>query len=178
MAKKKNKISVLSKYKPAYDQIVRKMMSNGATGYEVSQTLGITQTTFYHWVNKHESFGSAYRLGGVAADKRVEVSLYEKAVGYKWQEEVKTKEYDETGKEIEKVTTIEKSAPPDNSAIFFFLKNRRGDKWKDKHEMVVHHNVTITNDSDLYRLANEHIDAIEADYAEITAPTPAIPKQE
>jgi hypothetical protein len=109
----------------------------------------------------------AFKLGGPIADNRVAVSLYEKAVGYKWEEEIKTTEFNEVGEEVEKITTIQKQIPPDNSAMFFYLKNRRPREWKDKVEITVNQNLNIVSDAELYQLVADS-QAIEGEYREVT----------
>jgi predicted DNA-binding transcriptional regulator AlpA len=160
---------VRSSYTPAYASLARKMMMNGATTTEVAAALQVSVPTLYTWMHNHTEFANAFKLGGPVADSRVEISLYEKAVGYKWQEEVKTKEFDEQGNEIEKVTTVNKQMPPDNSSMFFYLKNRRPNRWKDKVEINVSHNLAIVSDAELYQLIADNR-AIETEYEEVKSP--------
>ena len=153
-------------YSVAYPSIARKMMMNGATTTEVASALQVSVPTLYKWMHKYDEFAAAFKLGGPIVDNRVEVSLYEKAVGYKWEEEVISKEYDENGEEVEKVTKVQKQIPPDNSAMFFFLKNRRPNKWKDKVEITINQNLNLVSDAELYQLVADNR-VIDGEFTEV-----------
>ena len=153
------------KFQPAFIQIAKDYMMSGCTQYEVAKKLGVTEQTLYYWCREHPEFKQALRVGFEEADNRVEISLYEKAVGYKWQEEIKTKKIDENGNPIEETTLIDKQLPPDNSAIFFWLKNRRGHRWKDKHEVTVNHNLNVLTTTDLNNLISASI--LDGNFQEI-----------
>ena len=89
--------------------------------------------------------------------QRGELSLFQKAVGYRWVEEVKTKTFNEVGEEVEEVTQITKQLPPDTTSIAFWLKNRRSHRWKDKHEVTINQNINIVNSNDLHQLVHQTI---------------------
>jgi hypothetical protein len=71
------------------------------------------------------------------ADERVERSLYQRAVGYE-QEEVKI--FMPGGAEDPVYAPFRAKIAPDVTAGIFWLKNRRGDSWRDKHD--VEHGIT------------------------------------
>ena len=139
-------------YHPKYADIARKLIGAGGTGYELRKALRIGQETYYRWFGEHPEFRDACRFGSQQADNRSEMTLFELANGYKYEEEVISKDFDEQGNEIEKVTVVEKQVPPNIAAIKFLLINRRGNKWKEKQEVTHNHNVTIVDDASLYQI--------------------------
>ena len=149
-------------YRPEYCRIAQKLIAGGSTQFEVSQDLGIAETTLYKWCSEYPEFALALRGGFEIADNRVEHALFSKATGHKWVEEVKSKTINDEGEEVEEVTQISKQLPPDNSAIFFWLKNRRAHKWKDKHEITVNQNITVVNSQELNQLIADHM--IDGDF--------------
>ncbi|MFC6324030.1 helix-turn-helix domain-containing protein [Companilactobacillus baiquanensis] len=60
-----------------------------------------------------------------------------------------------------KLGIIEKDVPPDTTAAIFWLKNRKPDDWRDKHEtelsggLNVHNPYANLTDEELKKLANE-----------------------
>ena len=157
-----NRGNTTTLYRPEYCRLVQKLMAAGATQFEVSQDLGVSEQTLYRWCNDYPEFAKSLRAGFEKADDRVELALLSKATGYKWVEEVKSKTINEVGEEVEEVTQITKQIPPDNSAIFFWLKNRRGHRWKDKHEVTINNNVNIVTSNDLTQLVSQHM--MEGEY--------------
>lgn len=74
-------------------------------------------------------------------DIEVENALYKRAVGYEYQET--TIEIDDEGKKKVKKTT--KQMAPETLAIIFFLKNRKPEDWRDKREVEVKGEISMTN---------------------------------
>lgn len=111
-----------------------KLCALGATDDEMADFFGVHRSTLYRWKLDHPDFCDAIKTAKEAADERVERSLYQKATGYTVTEQqaVKIK----TGKDSEAVETVEveRHVPADTTAAIFWLKNRRKDQWKDKHE--------------------------------------------
>lgn len=156
-----------SKFRIEHIDKVREIMKGGATRHQIINELGITKNTLYTWMHRYPDFARAIRAGDDICDNLVELSLYEKAVGYTWSETVRNKVFNEQGEEVEEVTEIEKQLPPDNSAMIFWLKNRRSHKWKDRHEVTVTQNVNIVTSSELQQLVAQTIDA---EYKDVTPP--------
>jgi len=153
-------------YRPEYVNIAKKIMRTGATTLELAKDLGVAQSTLFDWCRVHEDFALALRAGNDLADNRMELSLFEKGIGYKWTEKVKSKKLDENGCEVEEITEIDKQLPPDNSAMFFWLKNRRGHRWKDRHEVTVNHQMNIVTTNQLENLIATHTS--DGEYIDVT----------
>ena len=151
----KNRSKTLG-YRPEFANITRRLLKFGLTKYEIARDFGVDSIVLLKWAADHPDFADALTVDTDSAVDRVEAALIEKAVGYKWKEQVKSKKIDEDGNEIEEVTFIEKQLPPDNSAMFFLLKNRRSHKWKDKHEVTFNHNVTMVSTNELQQMLAQY----------------------
>lgn len=117
-----------TEYKPKFVDKVQRACANGATIFEIAQMLGVTRTTIYKWMAAHDEFANAIEVGRELADRRVEVSLYERAVGYSY-EAVKIMQYE--GSPV--IVPYVEHVPPDVGAIKHWVANRMPDKWRD-HE--------------------------------------------
>lgn len=116
-------------YKPDYATKAKLLASLGATDLEVSQFFEVSLRTIHRWKVDHEEFREALQLGKDEADRKVEESLYRRAVGYTFDSE-KVLVVD---KEIQRIETVE-HVPPDTKAAMFWLQNRRPGIWRDtKH---------------------------------------------
>lgn len=122
-------------YKDEYAAQARKLCELGATDIELADFFGVSVSTIYRWKHSESAFCEAVIVGKDALDDRVERSFYNRAVGYSFDSE---KVFNYQG-EIVRAKTRE-HVPPDPGAALNWLKNRRGDKWRDKHE--VEHSAT------------------------------------
>jgi len=119
------KVGRPSDYDPKiHPQIVGKLASEGKTVLEMSEVIGIDDSTFYDWQNAHPEFAEAVKAGKAQPDDEIEEALYRRAKGF-------------TYKEKSPLGTHEKVALPDTKAITFWLKNRRPEKWRDREEIVL-----------------------------------------
>ena len=117
---------------------------DGLTDEQIAKNVGISRETLYQWKNKYTDISDALKKGKEVVDIQVENALLKRALGYSYTE---TKV--ENGPDGKKVTKTVKEVLPDTTAQIFWLKNRRGNKWKDKQD--VEHSgqiggVTIIND--------------------------------
>ncbi len=120
----------------------RKLCQLGATDYELADFFEVTVRTIHRWKHAHPAFNEALKAGKDAADDRVERSFYNRAVGYSYDSE---KIFHYQG-DITRADCVE-HVPPDPSAAFNWLKNRRPDQWRDRQER--HHTGHIaTNPED------------------------------
>lgn len=105
----------------------------GATIPELAQFFKVSEGTIVYWQSISEEFSLALKLGRDASDERVVRSMYAKALGFE-----KTIEEEVQGKDGE-VRTIRKKIyiPPSDTAAIFWLKNRRKNEWRDRHEYEV-----------------------------------------
>lgn len=120
-----------SKFKTEYIAQAQKLCKLGATDNEVADFFGVDVRTLYRWKNESDEFCQSLKVGKAEADERVERSLFSRALGYE-HPEVDIRVVD---KEIIQ-TPIVKYYPPDTTAAIFWLKNRRPEEWRDRHEVT------------------------------------------
>jgi len=53
---------------------------------QIAGVLGISEETFYQWKKRDKEFRQALELGEIGADTKVVQALYEKAIGYEYEE--------------------------------------------------------------------------------------------
>ncbi len=118
-----------SPYQEKFAEQGKLLAKLGATDLEISQFFGVALRTIHRWKIEHPEFREALEMGKDEADKKVEDSLYRRAVGYTFDSE----KIVVVDKELQRVETIE-HVPPDTKAAMFWLQNRRPGIWRDtKH---------------------------------------------
>lgn len=131
-----------SKYKPEFVKQAAKLCALGATDAQVADFFEVSVSTVSLWKVEHAEFSEALKVAKEEADKRVEHSLYQRAMGY---------EHDEVDIRVVagklKITPIRKHYPPDTTACIFWLKNRKPAEWRDKveHEHSGKMSVTLSD---------------------------------
>lgn len=107
---------------------------DGLTDKVIAQEkIGIAEATFCRWKKQSESIRTALKKGKTPVDVKVENSLLKRALGYEVEETV-TEIYDVDGERRRHVKKIKKHIPGDTTAMIYWLKNRRPDKWRDRQE--------------------------------------------
>lgn len=131
-----------SEYRDEYVEQAAKLCDLGATDEEMANFFGVSARTLYRWKLEHDDFCQAIKAAKANADERVERSLYQKATGYDYTEQQAIKVKVEQYKEEVEVVDVRRHAPADTTAAIFWLKNRRRNDWRDKHE--VEHSGDVT----------------------------------
>ena len=112
---------------------------DGLIDEQIAANIGITRGTLYEWKKKYPDISDALKKNKNIADIEVENALYKRALGYR---------YEETTIEIHKVEKsvkkTRKEMPPDVLACFFWLKNRKSDTWRDKQEIEIKGDISIS----------------------------------
>jgi hypothetical protein len=145
-----------SSYKPEFAKQVAHFARLGATDQEVADFFEVDVRTIYRWKHDHDEFCQALKAGKDVADDRVERSLYQRAVGYE-QEEVKI--FMPAGAESPVYAPYRAKIPADVTAGIFWLKNRRGEEWRDvKH---IDGRQQVTHRYDLDSLGDEKLNELE-----------------
>lgn len=149
---------------------IHEWCTQGLTNDVISDKLGISEATWYEYMNEHPTLAELVKLGKSVMDSQVENSLLRAALGFEF-EEVKTIiEEDKNGKKKTRVEKVKRYQPPNPTAMIFWLKNRKKDEWNDRRELIVD---TKENEEERKRLFLEMIDeevsdgVLEADYIEI-----------
>lgn len=118
-----------SQYKQEYAEQAKLLCEKGLTDIEIAEVFGVHVVTMYRWQAKYPELRNALKVGKAECDDRVERSLYHRAIGYTFKSE---KVFQHQGK-IVRTATVE-HVPPDSTAMIFWLKNRRKEEWRDRHE--------------------------------------------
>ena len=98
---------------------------DGLTDEQIAKNMGIAPDTLYEWKKRFPEITESLKKGKEVVDFEVENALLKSAMGYSY-DEIK---FDERGNEIGRTR---KNVPPNPTALIFWLKNRRPDKWRDK----------------------------------------------
>ena len=119
-------------YRPEYADLAYKFCLLGASDARLAEMFEVCIATIHNWKLQYPDFLDALRKGKEIADAEVAHALYHRALGYKAPED----DIRVVGGEIVITPTL-KHYPPDTSAATLWLKNRQGDKWRDKIEQEV-----------------------------------------
>lgn len=144
------KIGRPSQYKPEFATQAEKLCRLGATDLELANFFEVTTVTIWRWAHTHDAFCNALKTGKEACDERVERSLYHRAVGYS-HDAVKIFMPANASKPI--YAPFVEHVPPDVGAASLWLRNRRGEAWRDKQEHVHTFKAEQMTDDDLARIA-------------------------
>ena len=116
----------------------------GATAEEIAEAFGVSKRTVIRWTWNSDgtltSFGEALQSGREAADARVVKKLFERCMGYDFEEEQRIIEVGKDGtNKIGSIKTVKKHVPPDTMAIMYWLNNRsrRTGEWSQRQEVDV-----------------------------------------
>ena len=116
---------------------------DGLTDDQIAHNMGISRATLYEYKKNYPEISDALKRGKEVVDILVENALLKRALGYEYQETVEeifeTPDIvDVNGKPRQRkhIKRVTKVALPDTTAMIFWLKNRRPDVWRDKHEIV------------------------------------------
>lgn len=137
------KVGAKGKYAEKAPEIL-KYVSQGYSNKDAAEKAGISQETFYTWLETKSEFSESFKEAKKQGDKvrinSVESALLDIARGFEY-EEVKT-EYESqlnpaTGKyepTIKKQVRTKKRVVPNSEAIKFFLTNKAPEEWKNRIE--------------------------------------------
>lgn len=106
--------------------LIRKWRTQGKTIKQVTEMMGVDPRTFRSWRNKYPEFNEALEVGQEVAVSRVEQSLFKRACGYEYTEEV----YELVEGEMRLVREYHKHMPADVKAMLHFLFNRDPKNWR------------------------------------------------
>jgi hypothetical protein len=118
-----------SKFRPEFREQASRLSALGATDREMAEFFKVAESTFNLWKLQQPGFSESLKQGKDVADKRVEQSLYRRAMGYS-HDEVHITNYQGYITQ----TPIVKHYAPDTTACIFWLKNRKPEEWRDRIE--------------------------------------------
>lgn len=133
-----------SAYKEEYVQLVENYSLLGATDKEMADFFGVTERTLNQWKKDYPEFLQSLKKGKNIADANVASKLYNRAIGYDYEEkhfETKPSKKD-APPELVEAKRIKKHVPADTTAAIFWLKNRQPEKWRDRKEVDANVNLS------------------------------------
>lgn len=118
---------------------------------QIAHNMGIAERTFTEWKDRFPAISAALKRGKAPVDIEVENALLKSALGHKVtiKKPIKVKKVQmKVGEGRIETETIEYAEeevyiPPNSVAQIFWLKNRRPDLWRDRHENDV--NIVTAN---------------------------------
>ena len=99
---------------------------DGLSDEQIAHNIGIRRETLWDWKKKHDNISNSLKKGKEVVDFLVENALLKNALGFKYEENVVTREG--------VIVNVEKYQAPNTVAQIFWLKNRKPDKWRDRIE--------------------------------------------
>lgn len=109
----------------------KKLCRLGATDREIADFFEVDTTTIWRWAHRHVEFCNALKAGKDACDDRVERSLYHRSIGYSYDA---VKIFMPANAPAPVYAPFVEHVPPDVGAASLWLRNRRGDTWRDKQQ--------------------------------------------
>lgn len=112
--------------------VAKTLSQLGATDLEVAQAFDVNIRTIHRWKLNHSEFREALEVGKDLANKRVEESLYKRAVGYT----IDTEKVIVVQGEVHRIEIME-HYPPDVKACEIWLRNRDPENWRTPTNLKV-----------------------------------------
>ena len=130
---------------------------DGLTDEQIASKIGIAARTFYEWLYRFPQIKQALKEGKAPVDTDVENTLLKTALGYSYtiKEPVKIKVEKMKpgiGRVVEEhVQMIEREihVPPNVTAMIYWLKNRRPDRWRDRPMETINNNEPVRIEIDV-----------------------------
>lgn len=128
------------KYNPAYhDDWAWSLAIKGATDQDIADAFHVSRRTIIRWRQTYPSFNTACQSGKEVADAKVKKSLFERAVGFEYQEKESVIDVDpRTGEQKPvRVRTLTKKAVPDTMAQMYWLNNRCREEFSQTQKVTL-----------------------------------------
>lgn len=124
--------------------LLKSWAMDGLTDEQIADRMDISRTTLYDWKRKYPDISDALKRGKDVYDGEAEQALFKSGLGY-YVEEVETYITETNGVQTKKIKKNKKWIPSNVTALIFWLKNRKPDKWKDRKAQ----DVEVKNDGNL-----------------------------
>jgi len=135
---KTGQVSRETLYKDSYPAEAYRYCLLGATDNILADYFGVSKKSINTWKTVHPEFKQALLKGKHQADAYVAESLYNRCLGYEYQEE----RVNVVNGEIV-ITPVTRHMPADSMAIKFFLANRQTADWKITPPVQVNTQVNV-----------------------------------
>ena len=108
---------------------------DGLTDEQMAQNIGCRRETLYDWKKKHPNISNALKRGKEVVDRQVENALLKSALGFHYVEDSLANDG--------RIKQLKKFQQPSTTAQIFWLKNRKPNDWRDKHQVGMDVNVQV-----------------------------------
>ena len=132
-----------SLFREEYIQLAENYALLGATDDELADFFGVSKQTLNKWKKDYPEFLDSLKRGKDIADSNVASKLYNRAIGYDFEE---THTVCKNGLVVGE-KHIKKHQLADTTAAIFWLKNRQRDRWQDRPQDYV--DQTSDNDAEV-----------------------------
>jgi predicted transcriptional regulator len=123
-----------TKYNAQYHPLLGEALArNGLINEEIAKKLEVSTSTVSKWIQEHKEFSDAITRGRNEPDDQVEQALFKKAIGF---EKEAVKIFMPSNADEPVYAPYQEYFAPDTAAAFIWLKNRRPEKWRDRHEFT------------------------------------------
>jgi|1_EtaG_2_1085319.scaffolds.fasta_scaffold151235_2 DNA-binding XRE family transcriptional regulator len=123
-----------AKWDDDFVDIVCAAARQGYTEKQMSNMIGVSETTFNKWKREKPQFLQSLKESKLKADMKVADSIYKAANGYEYEEVHETSKNND-GKMLVERKVVTKNVPIDVGAAKMWLYNRDPDNWKSKTEV-------------------------------------------
>jgi hypothetical protein len=123
---------------------------DGLTDEQVANNLGISTTAYYEYKLKYVEFTDALKKGKEVSDYEVEGSLFKRANGYTYDETTRENKFIDGEWQMVTTKIVTKQVAADPTSMIFWLKNRKSEQWRDRHEFDMSNNIVpvkVVNDA-------------------------------
>lgn len=141
-----------SLFREEYVKLAENYALLGATDDELADFFGVSKQTLNKWKKDYPEFLDSLKKGKDIADSNVASKLYNRAIGYDFEE---THTISKNGQVVGE-KHIKKHQPADTTAAIFWLKNRQPEKWRDRKELQIANKLG----DDLESMTDEELRAI------------------
>ena len=115
---------------PATLATIKKLAGHGFLSTEIADILGVTRMTMWRWQTQHPEVAKALSIGHEAANGRVELSIYQQAIGYERDEE----EIKVINGEVTRIP-VRRYYPPSAQAAAFCARHKK--QWGEDMPPVI-----------------------------------------
>lgn len=124
-------------FQEAFTELARRLVLLKATctQAEMAHVFGVSIATINQWQKDNPSFSEAIAGAKDPADASVANSLFRRANGYDYEEDVVVKVRSLGGEEV-RILRVQKHLPPDFNSMSLWLRNRKALEWKAVPEPI------------------------------------------
>ena len=143
-------------WRSGFPLIAYEMALLGAEDKDIARAFGVSKDKFLQWVESKPELREALDEGKIIADSKVAASLYKRAVGFSFQEEVLHVIKGEVVR-----TIVTKHVIPDPWSAHKWLSARQPQLWTDTSKSEITHTNININKFDFNGLSTEELKLVE-----------------